>query len=206
MAASGLLLVYGLAHADLLSDAHRVLERRLAMAVPVTVFEKWQADQWTFAAGECLVRAPTPNKNDIAKLNSLPIYGGGSFSAAKDLGKTCATLAEFGPAPVCFAMYSRQAPFAMPWQGMHADYLFLADANLPKAGTEHVVGGYCQLVKNRPETQQFFAGKATLQWLLQPRFTAMQTAAGSRTVRAGTIAFEVQGLPNTPEPTMVLAP
>jgi hypothetical protein len=207
LSTAALSFVPGVVHADLESDAHRVLEHRLAMAVPVTVFDKWQADQWTFAAGECLVGLPARNSADTARLNKLPIYRAGSHSAAKVLEATCATLARFGPDAVCYDMASRSEPFAMPWAGYPLDYLFLAKAVLPLAGSVHTVGGSCQLVRNRAETNQFFAGPAKLKWLNPPASTPLRTAGKTQNILVGTVAFEVEGMPGgVSNPVMVLVP
>jgi hypothetical protein len=194
------------AHADLASDSTRVLEHRLAMAEPRTVFEKWQADQWTFAASECLAGATAPNFKARAKLDKLPIYRGGSYSSARDLARTCATLAASGPVPVCFELNSRQKPFAMPRDGLPSNYVFLASRTLPAQDSEHVVGGACQLVMNKPETNQFFAGPANVQWVQQPKPTQVQTASGARSLTVGTLQFKVQGMPGSPAPLTVVLP
>jgi len=206
LAALALAAGTGIAQADIQADAQRVLQHRLAMPVPVTVFEKWQADQWTFSAMSCWAVTPNRSREVESALNKLPIYGAGSHSAAKDDAKTCSTLAENGPKAVCFDLFAREAPFALPWAGMPTNYLYLATAALPKAGTMFVVGGYCQLVANKPETKQFFAGKGKLVWLAQPQVTSLNTASGARTLRLGTVAFEVQGMPGTAWPVTILVP
>lgn len=204
MATTFLLLCHGWALADAASDARRVMERRLTMAEPRTVFDKWQADQWVFAAVECMIGAGL--RDEAKKLNKLPIYSGGSHSESKDRGKTCSILAASGPDPVCFDLNSRQPPFASPWAGMPPSYVFLNQGPLPDQGSEHVVGGACHLVRNKIETQQFFSGKAKLIWLAKPSMQTLGTATGARHVRVGTIAFEVQGMPGSPMPMMALVP
>ncbi len=198
----GYALTAGAAHADLAQDAKQVLRHRLALPV-VTEFDKWQADQWTHAATECVVAAGL--REDYSTLNKLPLYGSGAYSSASDLPKTCAALAQ-GPAAECSAMTTRQPPFAMPSAGLPSSYVFLSSDQMPAQGSVHVVGGYCQLVAGKSETRQFFAGKATLQWLATPAPRVLNTAAGPRTLRTGTLSFQVAGMPGRALPLTVVAP
>lgn len=199
---SGYALTVGAAHADLAQDARQVWRHRLALPV-ATVFDRWQADQWTQAAVECLVGAGL--REDDATVNKLRIYGSGTFSSAKDLPKTCAALAE-GPSAECFGLNTRQPPFAMPTAGLPSSYAYLASSQLPAQGAVYVVGGHCNLVAGKSETQQFFAGKATLKWLATPAVRVLNTAAGPRTLRTGTLTFEVEGMPGKAPPLTVLVP
>jgi hypothetical protein len=89
---------------------------------------------------------------------------------------------------------------------MPSNYLYLKDANLPAEGSEHSVGGYCNLVKNSPDTRQFFAGNAKLQWLARPLMTQLQTSSGPRSLKVGTVSFAGTGMPGSVLPMMVLVP
>lgn len=195
-----------LAHADIQADAQRVLEHRLAMPVPVTEFEKWQADQWAHSAAGCLVAAKNRNREIETALNKLPTYMDGSYRGADNYAETCSTLAKNGPKAMCSDLFPRSAPFVSPWAGMPTNYLYLDKSALPKTGTMFVVGGYCQLVGNKPETRQFFVGQGKLVWIAQPQVTNLYTASGPRNLRVGTLTFEVQDVPGDRFPMMVLVP
>lgn len=195
-------LTAGAAHADLAQDAKQVLRHRLSLPV-VTEFDKWQADQWTHAATECVVAAGL--REDYSTVNKLRLYGSGTYTSSSDVTKTCAALAQ-GSSAECSDMTTRQPPFAMPSAGLPSSYVFLSSNQLPAQGSVHVVGGYCQLVAGKPETRQFFAGKATLQWLATPAPRVLNTASGPRTVRMGTLSFQVEGMPGRALPLTVLTP
>ena len=195
--------VPGLAMADLKSDALRVLEHRLAMPIPKTVFDKWQADQWTFAAAGCGVNAGL-SKAELVALNKLPIYGAGSHSSPKDEALTCETLARAGPSADCFNMRTTLPPFTSATEGLSSDYIFLPALALATEGSTHGVAGYCNLVKHAPHTRQMFAGPAVFKWLLLPRIQSFMTGGGERSVKAGTVTFTVQGMPGQASPQTVI--
>lgn len=205
-----LLLAPTLGWADLASDAHQVLEHRLAIPTPVTVFAKWQADQWTFAAAECLNgldrRFAANATHDLARLNKLSVYLAGSRSLIKDLPETCAAMAAKGPDAECFGFHSYQEPFTSPWPGMQSIYLYLKNTKLPAEGLQVDVAAHCNLVKGRMDTQQFFSGNARLHWLSPPQMTQLRTFAGPRTVNMGTISFVVPGMPGAGRAMSVLVP
>lgn len=192
----------GFSHADPKSDALQVIQHRLAMTNPTTVFDKWQADQWTFAAAHCGNAAGF--KKELSAIEKLPLYLNGSWALPDDSAQFCATLAASGPAAECFNMDTRQPPFTMPTAGLPSNYFFLSNSAAAKDGSMHVVGGYCNLVKNAPYTKQFFAGNATMTWLAQPRTQTFQTASGPRTINAGTISFAVAGMPGQTMPRTVI--
>ena len=192
----------GLAHADAAFDAAKVIQHRLAMTNPTTVFDKWQADQWTFAAAHCGNAAGF--KKELSAIEKLPLYLNGSWALPDDSAQFCATLAASGPSAECFNMSATQPPFTMPTAGLPSNYLFLNNVASAKDGSMHVVGGYCNLVKNSQHTRQFFAGKGTLTWFAVPRFQTFQTANGPRTLNAGTISFSVAGMPRQTTPQTVI--
>lgn len=191
-----------IAHADPTTDAQRVIQHRLAMPKPSTVFDKWQADQWTFAAIQCANVASF--KKDLGPIEKLPLHSNGTTTSPKSVANYCESLAASGPAAECFDMSTNQPPFTMPTAGLPSNYLFLRNTSAAKEGSQHTVGGYCNLVKNTPNTRQFFAGPATLTWLAQPRAQSFQTAGGARTLNAGTISFTVGGMPGKAMPKTVI--
>lgn len=197
-----LLATQGLAHADPLSDAQLVIQRRMAMTNPTNVFDKWQADQWAFAAVQCGRAAGL--KTELNALNKLPLYLNGSNALPSDVGAYCATLAASGPAAECFNMSATQPPFTTPKAGLPPDYLFLSNAAAAKDGSQHPVGGYCNLVKNTPNTRQFFSGTGTLKWLATPSMQSFQTPSGQRTLNAGTVSFSVDGMRGQAMPRTVI--
>ena len=197
-----LLATQGLAHADPVSDAQRVIQRRLAMTNPTNVFDKWQADQWAFAAVQCGRVAGL--KKELAAIEKLPLYLNGSNRSPSDVAGYCSTLAASGPAAECFNMSATQPPFTTPRAGLPSDYLFLSNSAAAKDGSQHPVGGYCNLVKNTPNTRQFFAGTGTLKWLAAPSTQSFQTPSGPRTLNAGTVSFSVDGMRGQAMPRTVI--
>ena len=209
-ATMALSLVPAFGRADSASDAHQVLQHRLAMPTPTTPYAKWLADQWTFAAAECLqgtVESEAAKaKEDLANLNKLRLYLGGSRSLPKDLTNTCAAMAAKGPDAECFEFKSYRPPFTSPWPGMPSNYLYLKDDKLPAEGSELTIVSYCNLVKGSPDTRQFFDGNAKLHWLAQPRMMQLQTFAGPRSLKVGTVSFVAPGMPGSGRPMMLLVP
>ena len=197
-----LLTLQCLAHADPKSDALQVIQHRLAMINPSTVFDKWQADQWTFAAVQCGLEAKLTKELDV--INKLPIYLNGTNGSPHNRALYCSTLATSGPAADCFTMSATQPPFTMPTAGLPSNYLFLSNIASAKEGSMHTVGGYCNLVKHAPHTRQFFAGRGALKWLAAPRVQSFQTASGERTLNAGTVSFSVAGMPGYVAPQTVV--
>lgn len=197
-----LLAAQGAAHATPESAALHIIQRRLAMTNPSTVFDKWQADQWTFAAIQC-GRAAGLTK-ELSTVERLPLYLNGTNASPKNMASYCEALAASGPAAECFELSATQPPFTMPTTGLPSNYLFLGNASAAKDGSQHMVGGYCNLVKNTPNTRQFFAGNATLTWLAQPRAQSFQTANGPRTLNAGAVSFSVVGMPGMAMPKTVI--
>ena len=197
-----MLLTQGLAPADPVSDAQLVIQHRMAMTNPTNVFDKWQADQWTFAAIQCGRVAGL--KKELDGVAKLPVYLSGSNSSPSDVPAYCATLATSGPAAECFEMSTAQPPFTMPTAGLPSNYLFLRSTADAKEGSQHMVGGYCNLVKNTSNTRQFFAGYGTLKWLSAPRPQSFQTASGQRTLNAGTVSLSVDGMRGLAMPRTVI--
>lgn len=192
------------AHADPISDAQRVIQHRLSMPTPTTVFARWQADQWSFAAVQCGQAAGL--KNELVAVAKLPLYFSGSNRSPSNITEYCSTLAAAGPDAECFNLAATQPPFTMPTAGLPSNYLYLRNLAHAKEGSQHMVGGYCNLVKNMYETRQFFAGNGTLKWLSQPRSQTFQTAKGPQTLNTGTVSFTVDGMPGAVMPkTVVLA-
>lgn len=192
------------AHADPISDAQRVIQHRLSMPTPTTVFAKWQADQWSFAAVQCGQAAGL--KRELTAVSKLPLYTNGTNRLPSDTPAYCAALAASGPNAECFNLSVTQPPFTMPTAGLPTNYLFLSNLANAKDGSQHMVGGYCSLVKNAYDTRQFFAGYGTLKWLTMPYSQNFQTAKGPRTLNAGTVSFTVDGMPGPVLPkTVVLA-
>lgn len=190
------------AYAEPVSDAKRVIQHRLAMVNPTSVFNQWQADQWTFAAIEC--GRSVGLKREMEAIKKLPLHLNGTHGLPSNLASFCETLAVSGPAAECFNISTMQPPFTGPTAGLPSNYLFLKSASAAKDGTQKMVGGYCHLVKNAPHTRQFFAGKATLKWLTEPRAQQFQTPSGPRMLNAGTIAFIVAGMPGPVSPKTVI--
>lgn len=195
--------IQGLAHADLQSDAIRVMEHRLSMPTPHSVFGKWEADQWTLAAGNCMRNAGLANK--ATALTKFPLHTPGVWEVPKDQTKTCAALA-LGPSAQCFSMHARQSPFKFPTANLPGDYLFLESRVLPASGSEHGVSGDCTLVKDKWETRQTFAGKAILTWLAAPRLQSFETPNGKQDLMAGTISFNIEGAPSRSTPVTAIVP
>lgn len=203
--ATMLFAVQGFSHADPKSDALQVIQHRLLMPSPTTVFDKWQADQWSFAAAGCGVEAGLTK--ELGVIDKLPIYLDGSSRSPADQAVYCATLAKSGPVADCFNMKATQPPFTTATQGLPSNYVFLSDADSAKNGSTHMVGGYCNLVKNAPHTRQFFAGNGILKWLAEPRVQNFQTASGAQILNAGTVSFSVAGMPGHAAPqTVIVAP
>lgn len=200
-----LLAAQDFSHADPKSDALQVIQHRLAMTNPATVFDKWQADQWTFSAAGCAIEAGL--KKELGIIDKLPIYLNGTSGSPSNQAQYCATLAKSGPVADCFELSATQPPFTMPTQGLPSNYLFLSNAASAKNGSTHMVGGYCNLVKNAPHTRQFFAGNGILTWLAEPRVQSFQTFSGERKLNAGTVSFSVVGMPGDTMPkTVIVAP
>ena len=195
--------VQGVAHADLQSDALRVMEHRLSMPKPHSVFGKWEADQWKLAAGSCMLNAGLTDK--AAALNKFPLYAPGVWEVPKDHAKTCAALA-LGPSAQCFSMHARQSPFKFPTADFPGNYLFLESRVLPASGSEHDVSGDCTLVRDKWETRQTFAGTATLTWLMAPRLQSFQTPNGKQDLMAGTVSFDIRGAPSRSTPMTAIVP
>jgi hypothetical protein len=185
----------------LAAAAGAVAAHRLAMPSPSTDFERWQADQWLFHARDCARVAGLPRS---LALDRLPTYKAGSWQMPSDSVKACETLAQ-GPSPLCHSLSSRELPFTMPHSGLPPEYLFVA-REAPLEGTRASVGGYCDLVANKAETRQFYAGTALVHWLKLPSPVAINTFQGKRVINAGTLEFLGDGVPGRHYTTVVLAP
>ncbi len=197
--------------ADLKTNAVKVLNHRIAMKVPTTTFGKWQADQWTFSALECLSKANKDSggvlfKSEFDIINKFPIYLPGSFGSTGDVELRCKDLAENGLKPACYGLGSYSNGFTFPWPGMRSNYLYLEKGKEFKTGDTVIVGGECQLVINKPSTKQYFAGESKIKWLSPVKLTSLNTPKGLMNVKIGTVTFEIEGLPEYFYPQMVLVP
>lgn len=187
-----------LAQADPKSEALSIIEHRLAMKNPTNPFEKWQSDQWLWSAIGCSIHSGLVDKQKMSMINKLPLYTNGVYSSPSDKAKTCSALAKAGPSAECFSMKTMQPPFTFPTGDLPLNYLFLSNESLALEGSKHTVAGDCNLVKGKPETKQSFAGPSTLKWLAKPSLRNFQTPSGAKTLNAGTLVFEVLGMPSHP--------
>lgn len=171
---------------DALAVQHHA--KQLHDAQPTLVFEQWQRTQWSFAAAQCLhlANVPTP-----PWLKSTP-QGSGSHRLMQ--ASACKQLARQGPDPMCWSWQSYQAPFVPPYPGFQANYLFIAKHSAPPASGSVVnVGAKCLLSKGAKDTEQFFAGKATLVQLGPQVTSNMHTPKGALLIKQMSVRLQIDG-------------
>lgn len=169
------------------ADVKKIIAFRLKMN-PKTEFEKWYADQWTFAAISCAELVGLPVPKEITSLHTL---GTGSFRLPT--AEFCKALGSGGPTPQCFYLRATTEPFTSPPDGMPTDYVYMK--NLVKEGTNVTVGGECNLVKDQFSTKQYFVGYGKVVWITKPSLQSVMTSTGQIQLNMGTISFEVTGFP-----------
>lgn len=180
--------------------ANEVISHRLAMPTPTTAFAQWEADQWQFHAQNCARAAGVPVP---AKLQTAKRYGSGSWQLPSNSAKTCLALAK-GPAPTCYDLVSRDTPFQPPQRGLPSNYAFLGASGVQE-GLRVMVGGFCELVSGKPETQQYYTGPAIVKWRVPLARQTLHTAKGAQQLEVGSLEFRGEGLPPAGA-TLVIAP
>ena len=168
----------------------QVLKHRVAMGKPATVFGRWEADQWSQATWDCLLK--DGDKEGASKVK-FPLYGSGSYTLMSTEG--CAALVA-GPSAECFELGSMVGIFQSPPRDLPLNYLYLPKGSRFQGGAVDV-GGYCELVGGKLSTRQFFAGKGIFKWIAPPKKTSVNTAQGVRELVMGSGSLEVEGMPGT---------
>ena len=179
-----------LVFAGVQDDAKKVIEHRLAMGFPGDDFQKWQIDQWRWAARDCAEHA---NISLPEGWDTMRVHFGGLHVSSKDIGSLCSLLAA-GPSPKCYGFMSRHSPFTRPPEGLPATYAFLDTINAGSTYSRVVtVKGRCELVAGHPETQQLYIGPAIVTSIEKPTLKPVLVSSGLLNFNVGTIAFEVEG-------------